>query len=463
MKRPAFWLSITLGGCVPLVALTMAIANAKIRHAVHSFVTPLSTKGVPSHAGGPQALPVSAAVDGSESTELRELRKAPTAARGTRDALLWTMPAASHFVRPSGLVRPDVATGNDVGIDRALSALTEVETTRAAFVRGLRQSGRYQAAVRATLRAWKVPDVLAAIIFLESGFSPTASASDGGAGLWSLPQGVAETYGLLVTKDYDERRGVVLSTEAAAHYLSDLFERFQSWELAVYAFGRGYALASDDLQKGVDAAELRDLRDLDAVYVDRVTALGFILLNPERFGFGDVHLDDPETTSDLEVPSNAPFGTIARAAGTSVDHLRELNPEYLTDVVPNTGLVMVVHLPSIGFARAKELLLPLLYSRAPTIQKGASFDWGTQRNDPGAGDAAAPPISARERHGRKFYRVEEGDTLASVAARFNVSVEKLVDDNALDRSSALRSGQLLVLSIQDNEEGPSPSSSQGNH
>ena len=113
-----------------------------------------------------------------------------------------------------------------------------------------------------------------------------------------------------------------------------------------------------------------------------------------------------------------------------MERLRELNPEYLGDSVPSTSFVMTMHLPSASLARAKELLMPLMYSTTGGGGGGAGFDWGRRSTWPDA--TAATPEGARARRlsavpdddratrgsRRMYYRVQDGDTLESLGRRF---------------------------------------------
>jgi hypothetical protein len=128
-----------------------------------------------------------------------------------------------------------------------------------------------------------------------------------------------------------------------------------------------------------------------------------------------------------------------------------------------------MHLPSGGLARAKELLMPLLYSSGGGLarQGDSRFDWGSKElpgraRDAGDGADAGEP-GPRDAHGagaaglvtltragaggggRAFYRTAEGDTLDSIAARFGVARETIASDNALDPAAGLRPGQLLTV------------------
>jgi membrane-bound lytic murein transglycosylase D len=326
-------------------------------------------------------------------------------------------------------------------VDRALEYLATDPHGRAALWAAFQRSGRYEEGVERVLRAWKLPAQLSAIALVESAFSPSAGTPSGEAGVFALPLDVARVYGLIVQDQYDERRSVPFATEAAAHYLADLHERLGSWELSLYAFGQGYAVAREAIEKRptADYWELAgELAPEGTAYVARVLAVATILANPDRFGLDTVRRDDAEIVSELEVPAGTDLSLVARAAGTSVVRLKELNPEYLGEVVPSTGGAMAVHVPSAGLARAKELLMPLLYSTSARERRGASFDWGARPAEASTRPEGHAGPSA-------FWRVQEGDTLESLARRFAVAREEIASDNALDPSAGLRAGQLLRI------------------
>jgi hypothetical protein len=466
MRRGTFAIAVGLGVAVPVIALGVVLSRPEVRSLLTDFVAPLPTAARPAvSTSNVEALPPQLAITGAESSELRQLGSGDAGTptdRGARTSLFpRDLPAAREaYERPRGLKRPDLASRDDPAVDRAIQYLATDERGHGALLAAIQRSGRYRDEVDRILRAWKLPSELSAVAFVESAFSPTATSLDGSAGLWSLAPEVARAYGLAMLPKYDERRSLALSTEAAAHYLADLHERLGSWELALFAFGQGYARALNLLQKqsSLEYWDIASELPADGTgYVAQVLAVATMLGNPDRFGLDLAKPDEPQVTSDLEVPADATFSILARAAGTSVARLHELNPEYLGDAVPSTGFVMTMHLPSAGLARAKELLMPLMYSNAGG-GGSASFDWGRRSASSlrdggwGAGptdgsDASlgGPVDVARGGARRVYYRAQEGDTLESVSRRFGVPRETIASDNALDPSAGLKPGELLLL------------------
>jgi membrane-bound lytic murein transglycosylase D len=385
-----------------------------------------------------------------------------------------------------GLRAPDLPVRASVRVERFFRYLTEATSGRKIFRAWLRRSGRYHDAVVRRLQERGLPEDLEAVAFVESGYSPTAVSSVGAAGLWQFMPGTAHVYGLAVDEDYDERRDVDKATAAATRYLSDLHERFGSWELALAAYDMGYGRLTQRVQE----LSTNDYWTLSLVpgalpdealsYVPKVLAVSLLLRNLDRFGFDAVEQEPPVTTSLLEVPGGTPLQLVARAAGTSVDRLRGMNPELLTPLVPDRGSAIEVHVPARGLARANAML-PRLLARAhghpgeAELRVDDRFDWGTDELLPAPARPPRAPLSEDDADDQEalraraeaeprpgdgtpggdavastvlvFYRVDEGESLGAIAAHFGVRKARIVADNHLDPSARLQKGMLLKLHV----------------
>lgn len=84
-----------------------------------------------------------------------------------------------------------------------------------------------------------LPRELKYIAVIESGLKLNASSRSGAIGPWAFMPAAAKQYGLRITKGRDERLDYYKSTHAAARLLTDLYERYNDWLLAIAAYNSG--------------------------------------------------------------------------------------------------------------------------------------------------------------------------------------------------------------------------------
>jgi len=88
---------------------------------------------------------------------------------------------------------------------------------------------RYEGMIRERFRAAGVPEDLVYLGAIESGYSNTAVSRSNAVGMWQFMSFTARDYGMVVDDWVDDRRNPFKATEAAARYLTLLYERFGSW------------------------------------------------------------------------------------------------------------------------------------------------------------------------------------------------------------------------------------------
>ena len=96
-----------------------------------------------------------------------------------------------------------------------------------------------------------------------------------------------------------------------------------------------------------------------------------------------------------------------------------------------------------GVARRYGVTVPTLAS-ANGLSSQAGLVPGARLDIPGSGGSAR----SGSNNDRMTYKVRRGDTLSEIADRYNVTVRQLMSWNKLSRSTALQTGQRLVLYVE---------------
>src|SRR5690554_2962099 len=84
-----------------------------------------------------------------------------------------------------------------------------------------------------------LPMELKYLAIVESALNPKARSRVGATGLWQFMYPTGKQYGLDVNTFVDERSDPIKSTEAAVQYLSELYNLFGNWELALASYNYG--------------------------------------------------------------------------------------------------------------------------------------------------------------------------------------------------------------------------------
>ena len=127
------------------------------------------------------------------------------------------------------------------------------------FETSFARSRQYIPMIKRSLREKGLPEDLAYLPHLESGFDRFATSRAGAKGLWQFMPHTARAEGLVVKRRKDWRVDPKLSTDAATDHLAGIFLRTRSWELAITAYNYGINGVMRAIQKfGDDYMRIRN-------------------------------------------------------------------------------------------------------------------------------------------------------------------------------------------------------------
>lgn len=184
--------------------------------------------------------------------------------------------------------------------------------------RWLARAPQYLPMIRGIFQEYGLPEDLAYLAMIESGFNPNARSSAGAVGMWQFIKGTGRRYGLVIDNHVDERLNPEKSTRAAAKYLLDLYKRFGSWYLSAASYNCGEMRVQRELGK----SNKRNFWELSANkclpnetknYVPQMIAATIIAKNPEKFGFTNLP-PQPDLQRDYREEME-PASELAQAEG----------------------------------------------------------------------------------------------------------------------------------------------------
>jgi membrane-bound lytic murein transglycosylase D len=362
---------------------------------------------------------------------------------------------------------------------RVLDYIEIFQTSRRrGFTRGLARSRIYEEIIVPILRQEGVPADLYYLALIESAFNPRAYSKARATGIWQFIYSTGKVYGLRRTHWVDQRRDPEKATRAAARHLRDLHNELGSWPLALAAYNAGINRVKRDIRK----AGTRDFWKLRLPaqtrnYVPAFFAALIIAKEPERYGFHVVY-EDPVVYDTVEVDGGTRLSLVASFCSTSLQKIRDLNPEIRQGCAPPGGKYTL----NIPPGKTEEVVAGLARTPKPKITGWGSYtihsgdtlssiarDFGTTveaiqevNNLPGhfirAGDRLVIPNAGVAsgsipvvREARisipptGTYRVRRGDSLWSISRRFGVSLEELTSLNGIGSRHILQIGQVLRL------------------
>ena len=196
-----------------------------------------------------------------------------------------------------------------------------------------------------------IPEEIALLPLLESGFNPEAVSRSKAVGLWQFLSGTSSRLGLRNDQWTDERRDIEKSTTAAIRHLRYLYKRFGSWDLALAAYNGGCGQVGRAMDR-TGAKDFWSLREHGALsnetsqYVPRFAALVIIYRNRRLSGLsGELNIPRPAATENVQVNTPVTTGELCRICNVNMEVIRRYNPELKTGVIPSYSGTYTLRLP----------------------------------------------------------------------------------------------------------------------
>ncbi len=328
------------------------------------------------------------------------------------------------------LTMPDLPVRYDPRVVRFLEFYRDDPRGKALLGLFARRAGRYRDVITQVLRRKGMPQDLMWLAMIESAFEPTIRSPAGAIGLWQFMPETGRGYGLPQDRWIDERMDIDAATNAATEFLSDLYRRFGSWDLAMASYNMGYAGMLSVVRR-YNTNDFWALSKMEGslpwettLYVPKILAIAVAMKNPKVFGIDAVAVEPAVEYEAAGVPFSTALSAIAPVIGSTTKELEALNPELRASRTPPKESDAAVTLTGPTGDKLCRIRIPVGKSAV------LAQNFGKLKKD----DAAL-----------ETYVLRFGETLDGVARARGTTTAKLSEINAIAPGEVLRGGAVLLV------------------
>ena len=293
-----------------------------------------------------------------------------------------------------------------------------------------------------TFRQYGLPMELKYVAIIESALNPRAESRVGAKGMWQFMYRTAINYGLKVDSYTDERMDPVLSVDAAARYFRDAYRIFGDWPLAISAYNCGSGNVNKAIRRAGGNTDFwavyeylpRETRG----YVPAMVGAMYAFRYANEYGLRPDPISLPVYVDTFHVHQNLHFRQVSDVLGIPLDDVRDLNPQYYTDIVPGAGSDEVIRLP-FNYSSAFLDMQDSIYRYKADVLFTSKIQDGRETVN------GRPVPTSRGATGQwVYYKVKSGDSLGKIARKYHCTVKQLKNWNNL-KSDRINIGQRLKV------------------
>lgn len=358
-----------------------------------------------------------------------------------------------------------------------------------------KRSEQYLNYARNVFKQKGMPEELANLAIIESGYKADAVSSAGAAGAWQFMPATGAKYGLAQDSWIDERLDPYRATEAAAEYLQALYSYFGDWPTAIAAYnaGEGKMLRAKAKTGSKDFFEVTErnhmldekaqLREETKQYVPRFLAVTKIMRNLPKLGFEPINPATAEKIHRFTVAPGTDLNALSRACALSWPEFSLYN-KHQKQRITSTSKRTFIYVPSRAQRLAAEYLssnsqpsfagwkivqtqaedslekiskrsrtpLALLKTANPgdsRLMKGQTIivppNYTAAINKETGRQTVQKLKTSPDQIAEKVHTIQARETIYSIARKYNVPHNELIAFNGINNPAAVQVGTAIKI------------------
>ena len=296
-----------------------------------------------------------------------------------------------------------------------------------------------------------VPLEIKYLAIVESALNPKVVSRMGATGLWQFMYHTGKQYNLKIDSYIDERSDPLKSSEAAAQYMSKMFEIFGDWDLVLASYNSGPGNVAKAIRRSGGQQNYWNIRKNlpreTQGYVPAFLATMYIYeyhkehgIKPERA------LVQHFATDTILIKKQMSFQQISDLLDIPVAELQLFNPSYKMNVIP-------FYQDEPHFLRLPKDKISVFASNEEKIYAYIQRDLDFREKPFQVQQAMVlkDTMNSTQRvtlPKTKYYTVKRGDNLSLIANKYSVTVSDLKKWNRL-KGSSVASGKSLKIMTKE--------------
>ncbi len=321
-----------------------------------------------------------------------------------------------------------------------------------AFERLMAVSEYYFPMFEEHLAKYNIPLELKYLAIVESALNPKAKSRVGASGLWQFMYPTGKQFNLEVNSYVDERHDPLKATEAACQYLSQLYGIFGDWSMVLAAYNCGPGNVSKAIRRSGGSQNYWNIRKFlpreTANYVPAFLATMYI------YEFKKEHKILPKKatltyfeTDTIMVKKQMSFKHISELLDIPVEQIEFLNPIYKLKVIPfEEDKAHYLRLPKdkMGVFVSNEEKVYAYLIHLETFKEKTKSEITAISNDSISSSEELEEIKPKFERKTQFHTIKRGESLGTIADKYNVSVSNLKSWNKI-KGNTIHSGKKIKI------------------
>ena len=321
------------------------------------------------------------------------------------------------------------------------------------------------------LSKYNLPLEIKYLAIVESALQPKAKSKVGAGGLWQFMPATGKQYKLDITTYVDERHDPIKSTEAACHYMMNMYEIFGDWSLVLASYNCGPGNVSKAIRRSGGKTDYWEIRKFlpqeTANYLPAFLATMYIYEFKKEHGLVPHKAEMKYAETDTVMVKHAmTFKQLSDLLDISEEQLEYLNPIYKSKYIPSIGDEhFYLRLPKskIGiFVSNEEKIYGYLAYLEQEKIRNIQLAQVRKRDSIAKQDSIAVASNFKMKNNdtteyeevikkrtkdvvtKNYHKVKSGESLGVIADKNNVSISDLRKWNNI-KGSNINAGQSLVI------------------